>query len=81
MFTIIGGLIVIASWVLAGYIGLYSMLIQPILSTFVAFDAGYLTGMIIGETILKCIFATTAFGLIAYIGSMIGCIIMSFQKK
>lgn len=81
MFIIIGGLVIIISWVLAGYIGLYSMLIQPILNACAAFDTGYLTVSLMGLTIIKCLFATTVFSVIAYIGSIIGCIVMGFQKK
>ena len=72
-----GRLLSIAGVVGGLYIGLWVMFIQPILTACSAFDAGTLTGTIVGITVLKCIFAGTVGSLIAYAGITIGCIINS----
>lgn len=59
--SIIGGLYV-SGWV---------MFIQPILEACKHFDAGALTGLIIGTTVLKCIFASEVGGVIIYIGTIV----------
>lgn len=48
------------------------MFIHPILEVCKAFDAGTLTGMMIGIAVLKCIFAGAIGSGIAYVGIMIG---------
>ena len=62
---------IIAQWItltvgaISGlYVGGWLMLIQPIIEACKHFDAGTLTGVIIGATILKCIFA-------AFVGSLV----------
>ena len=62
IFGIFGGL----------YVGVYSMFIQPIIEACKAFDAGNLTGMIIGTTILKCIFAGAVGSIILYVCCKLG---------
>lgn len=54
------------------------MFIQPIISACTAFDAGLLTGLIVGMTILKCMFASLVGGIIAYIGIFVGGLLISF---
>jgi hypothetical protein len=71
MKVIIGWIIFIGSIVGGLYIGGWLMFVQPIIEACKAFDAGTLTGLIVGTTILKCIFASTVGGLIAYIGAQI----------
>lgn len=50
------------------YVGGWVMFIQPIIEACRHFDAGTLTGIIVGVTILKCIFASTVGILIFYAG-------------
>lgn len=54
------------------YVGCWSMFIKPIMDACQHFDAGTLTGMIVGATILKCLFASPVGVLIAYSGMIIG---------
>ena len=72
MLGFIGMLIIIASILGGLYIGIWCMFVQPIIEACRAFDTGILTGMIIGTTILKCIFSGTIGTSIAYIGYYIG---------
>ena len=69
---VIGVLIIIGSILGGLYVGGWTMFIQPIREACAAFDAGILTGAIVGSTIIKCIFAGTIGTLIAYIGCHIG---------
>jgi hypothetical protein len=50
------------------YVGGWVMFIQSIIEACRHFDAGTLTGIIVGVTILKCIFASTVGILIFYAG-------------
>ena len=68
---IIGWIILVGSIVLGLYVGGWVMFVQPIIEACVAFDAGTLTGLIVGTTVLKCIFASTVCGIIIYVGSTI----------
>lgn len=72
---IIGWIIFIGSIVGGLYVGGWLMFIQPIIEACKAFDAGTLTGLIVGTTVLKCIFASTVGGIIVWIGSSIATII------
>ena len=69
--VIIGWIVLIGSIVLGLYVGGWVMFIQPIIEACKAFDAGTLTGLIVGTTVIKCIFASTIGGLIIWIGSAI----------
>lgn len=53
-------LVFIVGVIFAVYFGLWVMFIKPIMAACAAFDAGTLTAVIIGETVLKCIFASAA---------------------
>ena len=53
------------------YVGGWLMFIRPIIEACRHFDAGTLTGVIIGVTILKCIFASTVGIIIFYVGAAI----------
>lgn len=64
-FGIIGGL----------YVGVWLMFVQPILYACSCFDAGTLTATVVGVTVLECLFAGAAGGVIAYIGVFLGAII------
>lgn len=57
-------IIIIAGIVAAIYYGVWVMFIKAILSACAAFDAGTLTAMTVGLTVIKCIFASTVTGLI-----------------
>ena len=72
---ICGWLVMIGSVVLGLYVGGWMMFIQPIIEACKAFDAGTLTGLIVGVTVLKCLFAGTISGLIIYVGSVISMIL------
>lgn len=71
MKVIIGWIILIGSIVGGLYVGGWAMFIQPIIEACMAFDAGTLTGLIVGTTVLKCLFAGAVGGIIIYIGSVI----------
>lgn len=71
MKVIIGWIVLIGSVVGGLYVGGWLMFIQPIIEACKAFDAGTLTGLIVGTTVLKCIFASTVGALIVWIGSAI----------
>ena len=68
---IISSIIFIGSIICALYVGGWVMFIQPIIEACKAFDAGTLTGLVVGTTILKCIFASAVGSIIMYIGSVI----------
>ena len=72
---IIGWIIFIGSVVLGLYVGGWMMFVQPIIEACKAFDAGTLTGLIVGTTVLKCIFAGTVGVIIVWIGSAIATIL------
>lgn len=68
--------IIFAAGIIAGlYVGGWLMFIQPIMDACKHFDAGTLTGVIIGTTVLKCIFATSVSGIIIWIGSLIAALV------
>ena len=78
---VLGILIVIASWIFAAYLGGYVLFIKPIINACIAFDNGNLTALIIGTTVLKCLFASATFSLIAYLGSSIGLLLLIVSNK
>ena len=57
------------------YVGGWVMFIQPIIDACKHFDAGTLTGAIVGATVLKCIFATTVGSLLICLSSFIAAIV------
>ena len=72
MKKIIGVLLMIAGVVGGLYVGGWMLFIQPIIEACQAFDAGTLTGTIVGITVLKCIFASGIGSIIAYVGFLVG---------
>lgn len=56
--NIIAWIVLVGSIVGGLYVGGWLMFIQPIIEACKAFDAGTLTGLMVGTTILKCIFAS-----------------------
>lgn len=71
MKVIMGWIVLIGSVVLGLYVGGWLMFIQPIIEACQAFDAGTLTGLLVGTTILKCMFASMVGGIIVWVGSVI----------
>ncbi len=64
--TVLGVLIMVVGFAIAGYMGIWEMFIGPIIDACKHFDAGTLTGLIVGKTIIKCVFASTVSSLIAW---------------
>lgn len=64
--TVLGVLIMVVGFAIAGYMGIWEMFIGPIIDACKHFDAGTLTGLMVGKTIIKCIFASTVSSLIAW---------------
>lgn len=60
---------------LAAYTGGWLLFIKPIMECLKAFDSGLLTGVMVGATVLKCIFAGTVGSLIVWFSSIIAAII------
>ena len=76
MFKVIMVWLVLIGSIVGGlYVGGWMMFIKPIIETCKAFDAGTLTGLIVGTTVLKCVFASTVGGIIVWIGSSIATIL------
>lgn len=73
--VIMGWLVLIGSVVCGLYVGGWLMFIQPIIEACKAFDAGTLTGLLVGVTVLKCMFASAVSGIIIWIGSVIATIL------
>ena len=72
MFKVIMGWSVLIGSIVGGlYVGGWMMFIQPIIEACKAFDAGTLTGLIVGTTVLKCVFASAVGGIIVWIGAVI----------
>lgn len=74
---VLGYLIMVLGVVAGLYVGGWLMFIQPILYACACFDAGTLTGMIVGITVLKCIFAGAVGWIIAAIGMTAGSAIVT----
>lgn len=67
------GVVLMVIGVIGGiYVGGWLMFIQPILDACYHFDAGTLTGTIVGVTVLKCVFSGTVGWVIAAIGMGLG---------
>lgn len=73
--NIIGNLLIAAGVVGGLYVGGWLMFIQPIIEACKAFDAGTLTGLIVGVTVLKCIFATAVGSIIGYVCILFGTLV------
>ena len=70
--TVLGVLIMVVGFAIAGYMGIWEMFIGPIIDACKHFDAGTLTGLMVGKTIIKCIFASTVSSLIAWLSYFAG---------
>ena len=69
--TILGWIVFIGSAVYGVYVGAWLMFIKPIIEACKAFDAGTLTGLLVGTTVLKCLFASLVGWIIVYVGSVV----------
>ena len=69
--TILGWIVLIGSVVCGVYVGGWLMFVKPIIEACEAFDAGTLTGVAVGITIMKCICSGAVGSYIMYIGSAI----------
>lgn len=71
------GILLITVGILGGlYVGGWLMFIYPILEACSAFDNGTLTAMLIGVTVFKVIFAGVTGIAIAWLGFLLGAIII-----
>lgn len=70
-----GFLSVLLGTVMALYIGVWKMIVKPLLKLYLTWRAGQLTLLIIVITILKCWLSLTVAGLIWSAGYMIKCIL------
>lgn len=73
----IGYLLMIIGIAAGLYVGGWLMFIQPILEVCRCFDAGTLTGTIIGVTILKCVFSGAVGSIIALLGVVLGSVVIN----
>lgn len=69
---IIGVAVIVAGWIAAIWVGLYKMIIQPIMNLCIAIDTGSVSAVLVGKMILCFIFALIVFRLIAYLSTVIG---------
>ena len=69
--TILGWIVFVGSAAYGVYVGAWLMFIKPILEACKAFDAGTLTGLLVGTTVLKCLFAGAVGFMIVYIGAAV----------
>lgn len=79
MKKIIGFIIYILGIISGLYVGVWLLFINPIIEACQHFDAGTLTGTIIGVTVIKCIFAGGAGTTIMYIGTLIGYVLAASE--
>jgi hypothetical protein len=72
------GLIIMIAGVVGGlYVGLWLLFIQPIVQACAAFDAGTLSATIIGWTVVKCVLASFVGGILFWLGTVIGSILLN----
>lgn len=73
--------IVFAGGIAGGlYLGCWTMFIQPIIEACQHFDAGTLTGVIVGTTILKCVFSGAVGAVVIYIGTIIAAVLKGISE-
>lgn len=68
-------LIFIIGLVLAAYVGGWLLFIKPIISCCIAFDAGTLTALIVGISVIKILCASVVAGVIIWVSGLISTII------
>lgn len=70
------GILLIILGIVGGlYVGGWLMFVKSILVACSAFDAGTLTGGLVGVTIVKCIFASAVGSIIFYTGYILGVLV------
>lgn len=57
------------------YVGGWLMFVQPIIEACKHFDSGTLTGLIVGTTVLKCVFSSVVGFAIYYVCALIGMVL------
>lgn len=75
MRQILAALIFILGLVAAFYFGGWLMFIKPIIGCCKAFDGGTLTAMMIGTTVIKCIFASVVASICVWVGGVIAAVL------
>ena len=75
MKSILAVLVFILGVVLAGYTGGWLLFIKPIIDCCKAFDAGSLTGLMVGITVLKCVFASAVASIIIWVCSVVAALL------
>lgn len=80
MKKIIGMAIIVIGWIMAFYVGLYRMIIQPIMNLCIAIDTGNVSAVLVGKMILCFIFAFVVFRLIAWLSTVIGSALVVTSK-
>ena len=68
-------LIFIGGILLGLYVSVWAMFISPIIEACRAFDAGTLTGAMVGLTVIKCVFSSVVGYLITFVTTIISKII------
>lgn len=66
---------VLFATVLAGYVGIWKMLIQPLAGLYLTYKAGELTVVYVVLSVLKCWLSLTVAGLIWSAGYMVKCML------
>ena len=79
--NIISMIIFVGGIAAAIYVGGWLMFIQPIIEACKHFDSGTLTGVIIGTTVLKCIFASAISSVILYVSVLITSVLRAIADK
>lgn len=80
MIKIISWIILIGSILCGLYVGGWIMFIQPIIEACKSFDAGTLTGAVVGSTIVKCALASFVTSIIISAGIFIVQIINGLHR-
>ena len=75
MKKIIGYLFTVIGILIGLYISVWLMFVQPILEAYIYFNAGTLTGTVIGITVLKCVLANVVGGIFVWGSIILGSII------
>lgn len=81
MKNIIAFLVAAAGVITGLYVGVWLLFIQPIIQACATFDAGTLTGMIVGMTVLKCVFASFVTGIIIVISFWIAGVVQMCGRE
>lgn len=72
-----GYLSVLAGTILAVYVGIWRMIVRPLLGLYLTFKSGEMTVFYVAVAVIKCWLSLTVGGLIWSIGYMIKCMLDS----